>query len=580
MRFSKALALLLFLSTPAQAQLAQTGAGKLATAIPFVGPGDIQSTGWTFFLSLQGFNAAYRGKALNVCAPSDSSCLDVNIVSNGNLDPAPLATLGCNNTTTICTIKTFYDQWAISSGNKNCGGAACDYSEATISFRALLVMPDIITTGCTSNAFPCAQFVNSFYTTATSTTGTPINSLLTVLQRCTIGAGNGCGNTSGTLIADLPLSCCGLFLASNSPDFFWGATHSGAVAAADTIYHVMIGVANTSSSSFNVDNVSASFTTLAESPAFGQLGADSNTPPLNDIFWGYVSTIAVNSQAFSAPTISALNANQHSNWGFSIVAWGDSLTAGGQDLTPTTYPLTLGTLFTPNRKVVNEGVGGDGSAQILTRFQANQWAWNSPTVIWSGRNDFTTPSQVQSDIATMVADLTSSKYIVMSILNSENEPSGNGNYTTIINLNSALSSTYGSHYLDVRSMLVAAYNPANPIDVLDHNSDIPPYSLRAIDVFGSLTAGIDNSTCTFTLTPTGGTVIVGDILIIGTENIYISGVTAGTAVTACTRGYGSVATIHSLGDGYQGVDPLHLNAAGYNLVANYVFSKIQALGGW
>jgi hypothetical protein len=35
------------------------------------------------------------------------------------------------------------------------------------------------------------------------------------------------------------------------------------------------------------------------------------------------------------------------------------------------------------------------------------------------------------------------------------------------------------HVLDIRSYLVSLYDPANPQDIQDHASDIPPSSLRA-----------------------------------------------------------------------------------------------------
>lgn len=263
-----------------------------------------------------------------------------------------------------------------------------------------------------------------------------------------------------------------------------------------------------------------------------------------------------------------------------LYAWGDSLTAGNEDGTGVTYPNVLAGLYSPARTVVNEGVGGNTSDQILTRFQALSSSWNYATAIWSGRNSFTNPSNVEADIATMVADLTTAEYVVLAIINGEGEISGSTNYNDIVGINSTLSSTYGSHYIDVRSMLVASYNPANPVDVIDHSNDIPPFSLRAVDEVGTISA-INATATTFTLTQTSSaTVVVNSILTIGSENIYILGISSNN-VTSCTRGYaGSTAASYVSGTAYAGTDPEHLNAAGYTLIAQWVYAKIQQLGGW
>ena len=70
-------------------------------------------------------------------------------------------------------------------------------------------------------------------------------------------------------------------------------------------------------------------------------------------------------------------------------------------------------------------------------------------------------------------------YLIMSILNSNTEPSGSINYNEIIQINTDLATTYASHYWDVRSYLVSLYNPSLPQDVIDYGNDVPPSSLRA-----------------------------------------------------------------------------------------------------
>lgn len=168
-----------------------------------------------------------------------------------------------------------------------------------------------------------------------------------------------------------------------------------------------------------------------------------------------------------------------------FAAWGDSLTVGTGG---TPYTTTLATLR--NAFVYNGGVGGDTSTQIKTRMLADTAKYSYYTIIWAGRNNFTSPATVKADIAAMVAALTTTKYVVLSVLNQDAaaEWSGGADYTTITTLNSDLATTYSGHYVDVRADLVAGYNVALPQDVIDHGHDVPPTSLRS-DAIHLNTAG-------------------------------------------------------------------------------------------
>lgn len=172
------------------------------------------------------------------------------------------------------------------------------------------------------------------------------------------------------------------------------------------------------------------------------------------------------------------------NW-MAIQTWGDSLTEGsgvGGTNSASNYPNQLG-LYTGFR-VANGGVGGETSTQILTRQTASSNTWSRPTIIWAGRNNYSFPTTVLADIASMVTNLWSqgntNRYLVMSILNGSfaGEQRGGAGYAVITNLNAQLAALYGSNYIDVRSYLVSRYNPAIPQDVTDYNNDIPPSSLR------------------------------------------------------------------------------------------------------
>lgn len=136
------------------------------------------------------------------------------------------------------------------------------------------------------------------------------------------------------------------------------------------------------------------------------------------------------------------------------------------------------------------GVGGETSTQIRTRMIADVAKFGVYTIIWAGRNNFTDPTTVKADIAAMVASLTTTKYVVLSVTNGDFpiEYSGAADYTTMMTLNSDLATTYAGHYVDVRAALVAAYNPADAQDAIDHGHDVPPNSLR-VDSIHLNTAG-------------------------------------------------------------------------------------------
>jgi lysophospholipase L1-like esterase len=156
-----------------------------------------------------------------------------------------------------------------------------------------------------------------------------------------------------------------------------------------------------------------------------------------------------------------------------VTCWGDSLTAGA-------YPMDLQPLL-PGSTVYNLGVGGYTSEQIRARFLSFEHLYDF-NVIWSGRNNYGDTEQVISDIADMVAALPSPKrFVVLSLPNGDfsAEYPGMGGYGLIQKLNDALRSTYPNNYIDVRSYLVSKYDPTDPQDVIDHEHDVTPSSLRA-----------------------------------------------------------------------------------------------------
>ena len=164
-----------------------------------------------------------------------------------------------------------------------------------------------------------------------------------------------------------------------------------------------------------------------------------------------------------------------------ITTWGDSLTDGQPFTRAEAYPTRLAALF-PDRIVLNQGVGGETSSQILERMRADTSHRHDVTVLWMGRNNYTDPSRVVADIAAAVKSLGTDRFIVLSILNGDfggYEAKGAPGYETIMDINRQLAFRYPSHFLDIRAHIVSLYDPSDSLDVRNHQDDIPPSSLRA-----------------------------------------------------------------------------------------------------
>jgi lysophospholipase L1-like esterase len=129
-----------------------------------------------------------------------------------------------------------------------------------------------------------------------------------------------------------------------------------------------------------------------------------------------------------------------------LTVWGDSTTAG--DLGASTVPhvvanSVLGAAF-------NRGAGGETSTQIKTRFDAEPARHGDVTIIWAGHNDPTGTTAVDN-IAAMVATLGHTRYAIVGLAFPSNHP----DFTDGSAVNSTLSATYGSRYVDVTTALTA-----------------------------------------------------------------------------------------------------------------------------
>ena len=164
-----------------------------------------------------------------------------------------------------------------------------------------------------------------------------------------------------------------------------------------------------------------------------------------------------------------------------VVGWGDSFTSGAEG----SWIKQFETLSGVN--TISRGVGGQTSTQVATRFFAEPSLRGEFTVIWVGRNNYSDPNRIKSDIARMVSSLTTQNYLILGITNGdfggyESIGAAGIGYKFITGINNDLKAIYGSHFIDIRRILVNAHNSRLLKDKSDFARDIVPSSLRVDNI--------------------------------------------------------------------------------------------------
>lgn len=291
---------LFFASQSAQSQqspLTVLGAGP---ASGYTGPGDIVSGAYLWW-GLRGYRSSYSGSAVNVCTPTDAACADITI-SNGTL-VIPGALSGCNNSGSICTIRTWYDQ----SGSTNCVAAACDITQATEASRSPLIVPGAAN-GCPTAAMYCAGPAPAFYVSAAN-----MSSTVQPFSFAWAAARVGSFTTQQSIVATLSSALTNAGFQNVANTLFCNSGAVGTKASvADSAFHavqmVFSGVSSTIAADGSTSTVSCGtngfgITTLGTIRGMGL----TNSNMLEFGAW---------SGAFSAAQISSLNTNTHNYWGF------------------------------------------------------------------------------------------------------------------------------------------------------------------------------------------------------------------------------------------------------------------------
>ncbi len=275
----------------------------------YQGPADLVASPSAFW-GLRAVSAAYaaaQGKLINACLPLDALCTDINSDTSGNLSASMLATLGCNNTTSICTVKTLYDQ----SGALACAASTvCDVTQATAGNRPTLVLAGAAN-GCPSTSLPCMAFVlasaQCLVSANSYTQAQPLS-----IENVSIRTGN---TSTAQRVIGFTLAAASLgYGAANLANISFGTLQT--VAATDSAWHALQGIGSNTVGALAVDGATTAANNGINAPAAQiEIGARS-TSCVNGAFDGKMTETGVWPIAFSAGNIADLNSNAHSYWGF------------------------------------------------------------------------------------------------------------------------------------------------------------------------------------------------------------------------------------------------------------------------
>jgi lysophospholipase L1-like esterase len=164
-----------------------------------------------------------------------------------------------------------------------------------------------------------------------------------------------------------------------------------------------------------------------------------------------------------------------------VAAWGDSITYGYGALAGEDYPSQLSKLL--KRSVYNGGINGETSSDIYMRIAGDSAHRHDVVILWMGRNNPQYPDTVISDVEAAVRVIfPNQRFLILSVLNRSWEVRGTPEYANLIALNDALQSRYPRNYVDMREYLVTQYDASLPSDVMLHNQDAVPLSLRSDEI--------------------------------------------------------------------------------------------------
>lgn len=319
--------LALLFASPCEAQtLLQSGSVKKGAAETYVGPGDVVASAKAWWGS-RAYNNTNAAAHANIgIAQTVVGAITCTMKANveGELD---IATHYCASNTlslssfclpTGCSVGTLYDQ----SGGTNCGGSACDLSQATAADQPLLLF------NC-ANGHPCLSFTNVNAAQVLSRASSPTQAqpftyshVSLYFNQSVVGP---CGlnvssYTCAVLISDSAGNYVGDYFVNSTGggggQFYIEANSSSGVAAttaAPDIWYSQQAIFNGSSSSVYQNGSSTGVATPGASAMANSLMLGNDT--FSNSFIGYIGEAGAWAGAFSGGNQSAMYANQKAFWG-------------------------------------------------------------------------------------------------------------------------------------------------------------------------------------------------------------------------------------------------------------------------
>jgi hypothetical protein len=276
-----------------------------AAASSYTGPGNVVA-GAAAFWGLRGYSSGFSGPVANICdVATGLTCADATWAS-GTLTVPTIGGVACNNSTNVCQVATLYDQ----SGALACGGAtACDLSQTTVAKRPTLIVPGAAN-GCTSDASYCISFSAQCLPNAT----TPYTHALPI---SVVFIGNRTGGTSSL--------STGVSVRGSTTVVGWAAATDAlritagtaqTIAGTDNAWHAVQGIWSNSVGALSADGSTTTANNGTNAPTAQLLimGSTANTCT-GAALAGKMSEAGIWPLDFTS-SISALNSNAHSYWGF------------------------------------------------------------------------------------------------------------------------------------------------------------------------------------------------------------------------------------------------------------------------
>ena len=256
----------------------------------YSGPGDIVSSA-TAWWGLRAYSLAKAGtKAAQICRTSDSACIDVYTLANGNFDTG-YASAFCSGTT--CRVAILYDQ----TGNGH------DAVDSTGSQQPVLTFNCI-------GSLPCMTFNSANSTLLYNNDG------FTVPQPYTMSS---VAERTANFTTEVPLlqdgtNVYGIYFDSvaNSWLMYGGGTPLE-MSASDSAFHTIEAVFNGASSEGYLDGSGTGTSQVGSSFGTGGLSIGGTWPTY---LKGIIIEEGIWGSGFNATQAGNMNTNQHSYWGF------------------------------------------------------------------------------------------------------------------------------------------------------------------------------------------------------------------------------------------------------------------------